>query len=51
MYQIDPILWYVFYTQLMVGVTTWNLKLFPGDESGFVAPSHIQGMIVRTIQH
>ena len=51
MSQIYPILWYVLHIQLMAGVTTWTLNLLPGDESGFVGPSHIQGMLVITIHH
>ena len=51
MSQINPILWYVLHTQLIAGITTWNLNLLPGDESGFVGPSHIQVMLVITIQH
>ena len=51
MSQLDPTLWYVLQTILMAGVTTCYLYLFQVDESGFVGPSHLQGMLVRTIQH
>ena len=51
MSQINPTLWYVLHTQLMAGVTTWDLYLLPGYEYGFVVPSHLQGMIVRIIHH
>ena len=49
MSQLNLTLWYVLPTQLMAVVTTWDIYLFPGDESGFVGPSNLQGMIVRTI--
>ena len=51
MCHLDPILWYFLLTQLMAGVTTWYLYVFPGDEYGIVGPFHIQGMIVRNIHH
>ena len=51
MSQIDPTLWYVLHTQLVAGVTSWDLYLFPGDESGFVVSSYLEGMLVRTIHH
>ena len=51
MSQLEPILWYVLNTQLMAGVTTWYLYVFPRENSGFVGPSHIQGMLVRTIHY
>ena len=51
MSQLDPTLWYLLHTKFMAGVTTWYINLFPGDESGFVGPSHLQGMLVRTIHN
>ena len=49
--QIEPTLWYVLHAQLVAGVTSWDIYLFQGDESGFVVPSHLKGMLVRTIHH
>ena len=51
MSHLEPILWYVLHTQLMAGVTTWDIYVFPGDESSYVGLSHIHGMLVRTIKH
>ena len=48
---IYPILLSFLHTQLMAGVTTWNLNLLPGDESGFFVHYNIQSMLVRTIEH
>ena len=49
MFQLYPIICRVFYTQLMYGVNTWDLNIFPGDDSGFVETSQHQGMIVGII--
>ena len=46
---LDPVLWYVLHTQLMYGVNTWDLTIFPGDDYGFVETSHHKGMIVGII--
>ena len=51
MSQIDPTLWYVLHTQLVAGVTSWDLYLFPGDESGFVVSYYLEGVLVRTTHH
>ena len=51
MSHLEHIIWYFLHTQLMSGIITWELYLFPGDETGFVVPYHLQGMIVRTIHN
>ena len=48
MSQLEPILWYVLHTQLMAGVTTWYLYVFPGENSGYERGQQNQSFLLGT---
>ena len=51
MSNLEPILWCVLHIILMADINTSALYLIPGKEYRSVVTYHIQGILVRTIQH